>query len=65
MIGEVQNAFINGRYILDKSFCGKGGIDYIKLTRGRGMVLKVDFEKAFDSFKWGLEPSGVNEWILI
>ena len=52
VIGEVQNAFIKGRFILDGVLVANEVLDYMKRNRGKGMILKIDFEKAYDSVNW-------------
>ncbi|GJS39203.1 putative RNA-directed DNA polymerase [Tanacetum coccineum] len=52
VIGEVQNAFIKGRFILDGVLVANEVVDYVKRNRGKGMLLKIDFEKAYDSVNW-------------
>lgn len=49
VIGDVQNAFIKGRFILDGVLVANETLDFVKRTRGKGMILKIDFEKAYDS----------------
>ena len=52
VIGEVQNAFIKGRFILDGILVANEVLDYVKRNRRKGMILKIDFEKAYDSVNW-------------
>ncbi|GJQ98501.1 hypothetical protein Tco_0009640 [Tanacetum coccineum] len=49
VVGEVQNAFIKGRYILDEVLIAKEIMDYLKIKKGKSLIFKVDFEKATSS----------------
>ena len=53
MVGDVQNAFIKGRYILDGVLITNEAVEYMKKNRKKGLIFKVDFEKAYDSLNWG------------
>ncbi|GKA56638.1 putative RNA-directed DNA polymerase [Tanacetum coccineum] len=52
VVGDVQNAFIKGRYILDGVLIANETMEYLKKKRERGLIFKVDFEKAYDSINW-------------
>ncbi|GJR76960.1 putative RNA-directed DNA polymerase [Tanacetum coccineum] len=52
VVGDVQNAFIKGRYILDGILIANETVDYLKKSKEKGLILKVDFEKAYDSMNW-------------
>nr|GFA19889.1 transposon TX1 uncharacterized [Tanacetum cinerariifolium] len=52
MVGEVQNTFIKGRYILDGVLIANETIDYLKKNKGKSLIFKVDFEKAYVSITW-------------
>ncbi|GJX76965.1 putative RNA-directed DNA polymerase [Tanacetum coccineum] len=52
VIGEVQNAFIKDRYILDGVLIANETIEFLKKKKMKGLVFKVDFEKAYDSIEW-------------
>nr|GEW05829.1 reverse transcriptase domain, reverse transcriptase zinc-binding domain protein [Tanacetum cinerariifolium] len=49
MVGEVQNAFIKGRYILDGVLIANETMDFLRKKKKKGLIFKVDFEKAYDS----------------
>ncbi|GJV91519.1 putative RNA-directed DNA polymerase, partial [Tanacetum coccineum] len=49
VIGEEQNAFIQGRYILDGGLIATEACEYLKKEKKKAFLLKVDFEKAYDS----------------
>ncbi|GJS00247.1 reverse transcriptase domain, reverse transcriptase zinc-binding domain protein, partial [Tanacetum coccineum] len=52
VIGEEQNAFIQGRYILNGGLIANEVCDYLKKEKKKAFLLKVDFEKAYDSVNW-------------
>ncbi|KAJ7951083.1 Cysteine-rich receptor-like protein kinase [Quillaja saponaria] len=52
VVSEHQTAFIKGRQILVSIIFAKEILDYMAKRREGGLVLKLDFEKAFDSVKW-------------
>lgn len=51
-IGETQIAFIRGRNILDEVFIANKVVDGWKKAKKQGLIIKLDFEKAFDSVNW-------------
>ena len=46
IIGEVQNAFIEGRYILDGVLIANETMEFLKRKKMKGLIFKVDFEEA-------------------
>ncbi|GJX37990.1 RNA-directed DNA polymerase, eukaryota [Tanacetum coccineum] len=52
LISDVQSAFVLSRQILDGPFILNELISWCKHKKFKGMIFKVDFEKAFDSVKW-------------
>ncbi|GKE05044.1 reverse transcriptase domain, reverse transcriptase zinc-binding domain protein, partial [Tanacetum coccineum] len=52
VVGEVQNAFIKGRYILDGVLIANETMEFLKKKKRKGLIFKVDFEKAYDSINW-------------
>ncbi|GJU04920.1 RNA-directed DNA polymerase, eukaryota [Tanacetum coccineum] len=52
LISDVQSAFVSNRQILDGPFILNKLLSWCKFKKSKGMIFKVDFEKAFDSVKW-------------
>ncbi len=51
LINPHQAAFIRGRHILD-NFCAHLLVHHLHSTKTRAVVLKLDFERAFDHVNW-------------
>ncbi|GJV40051.1 putative RNA-directed DNA polymerase [Tanacetum coccineum] len=49
VVGDVQNAFIKGRYILDGVLIANEVVGHMRKIQSKGLIFKVDFEKAYDS----------------
>ena len=52
IIGEVQSAFIGGRNILDGDLIANDVEDMWKKNNRGGLLLKLDFEKAYDNWQY-------------
>ena len=52
LINEDQSGFISGRYIGDNIRLIYDLINYLNMKNKPGLLLNVDFEKAFDSVDW-------------
>lgn len=52
IISVTQSAFIGGRNILDGVLIANEIVDGWKKNRKSGIVLKPDFERAYDSINW-------------
>lgn len=52
LVDEVQSAFISGRQIAESIFQVSEVCHSLKSKGCKGLVLKIDFEKAFDSINW-------------
>lgn len=53
VIGKTQFAFNGGKQILDYALIANKVVDVMKKSKKGGLMLKIDFEKAFDSVDWG------------
>lgn len=49
MISEVQTTFLGGRNIFDGVMIANEMVDWWKKSKMKGVVIKLDFEKAYDS----------------
>ncbi|RVX22326.1 LINE-1 reverse transcriptase-like [Vitis vinifera] len=73
VIGKVvfsaQNAFVMGRQILDASLIANEVIDSWQKRKEKGLICKLDIEKAYDSINWNflmkvLQKMGFgNKWV--
>ncbi|KAJ9538624.1 hypothetical protein OSB04_031357 [Centaurea solstitialis] len=66
VISDVQSAFIIGRSILDGILIANETVSFLKNSKRKGMIFKVDFEKAYDTVDWsflleGLKNMGFGE----
>ncbi|XP_071695652.1 uncharacterized protein [Rutidosis leptorrhynchoides] len=52
LVGSEQSAFIKGRFILDGALIVNETINFLKNSKQKGLLFKVDFEKAFDCINW-------------
>ena len=52
VIGEAQSAFLRGRNILDGVLIANEVVDWWKSKSKNGLLIKLDFEKAYDSINW-------------
>jgi len=74
LISHEQTGFVPGRYIGENIFKLTSLIEYCKLEHIDGMLVQIDFEKAFDTIDWQfieytlekfMFPSFVLSWIKI
>lgn len=49
IISEVQTAFLDGTDIFDGVMIANEVVDWWKKSKGKGVILKLDIEKAYDS----------------
>jgi len=47
-----QSTFLSGRGLLDSILVANETVDYLKKEKKSGVIVKVDFEKAYDSVDW-------------
>ena len=52
LISENQSAFIGGRYILESVVTAHEVLHSTYKSGNPGLVLKLEYEKAFDKVKW-------------
>ena len=52
VISRAQNAFLEGRKILDVALVANGTFDLIVRGNGRVVLCKLDLEKAYDHVDW-------------
>ncbi|KAK9048994.1 hypothetical protein SSX86_032039 [Deinandra increscens subsp. villosa] len=57
VVSETQSAYVNGRSILDGALILNEIIAWMKHTKKKAFVFKVDFEKAFDCINWNFLDS--------
>ena len=69
VVSADQNAFVKGRQILDASLIANEVIDYWLKRKEKGLICKLDIEKAYDSINWNflmkvLQKMGFgNKWV--
>ena len=73
LISNSQTTFIKGRYILDGAVILHETLHELSQKKLKGVVMKIDFEKAYDSINWnfvegvlirkGFSPK-LTEWIM-
>ncbi|RVW88360.1 LINE-1 reverse transcriptase-like [Vitis vinifera] len=52
VVSNDQNAFVRGRQILNASLIANEVFDYWQKRKEKGLVCKLDIEKAYDSISW-------------
>ena len=52
LVNKAQNAFVEGRQILDASLIASEAIDSMTRRKEKGILCKLDVEKAYDKLNW-------------
>jgi Reverse transcriptase (RNA-dependent DNA polymerase) len=52
LIDPSQTAYIQGTSILDNIVCAQKFLFQVRKTKAKGILLKLDFAKAFDKINW-------------
>jgi len=52
LVGETQTAFVAGRQILDGVLIANEVVYWLKKKKQKGVLLKLDFQKAYDTIDW-------------
>lgn len=53
LVSSTQSGFIKGRHTSDSILVGSEVVQGLKVGRHKGLVLKIDFGKAFNTIEWG------------
>lgn len=54
IISESQSTFLKGRHLVDGVLVVNEMVDLAKKSKRKCLILKVDFENAYDSVDWGV-----------
>ena len=52
LVGESQSIFVVGRQILDGTLIANEAVWWLKKSKSKGVLLKLDFYKAYDTIRW-------------
>jgi len=52
LVGETQSAFVKDRQILDGALIANETVNWLRRRKKSGILLKLDFEKAYDIINW-------------
>ena len=52
LINKAQNAFVEGRQIMDASLLANEVIDTLLKRKEKGVLCKLDIEKTYDQINW-------------
>ena len=52
VIDKNQSAFLRGRGLLDSVITANETIDFLRKAKSKGLIVRVDFEKVYDSIEW-------------
>ncbi|KAJ0578963.1 putative RNA-directed DNA polymerase [Helianthus annuus] len=53
VISDNQSAFLSGKFILDGPLIINEAISWLKKSKRKAFLFKLDFEKAYDNVNWG------------
>ena len=59
VVSSSQNAFVEGRQILDAVLIANEAVDFLLRSNECGVMCKLDIEKAYDHLKWDFFAPGV------
>ncbi|RVW82501.1 putative ribonuclease H protein [Vitis vinifera] len=62
VVSTSQNAFVKGRQILDASLIANEVIDTWQKQKEKGIICKLDIEKAYDSINWKFLVKCYKRW---
>ena len=52
LVGETQIAFVQARQILDGALIANEAVHWLKRRKKEVVLIKLDFQKAYDSVRW-------------
>ena len=52
LVGETQSAFVKDRQILDGALIANETVNWLRKKKKSSILLKLDFEKAYDTIDW-------------
>lgn len=52
LIGEEQNAFLQGRFILDGVLIANETVSFLQQVKEKSVIFKIDIEKAYGKLEW-------------
>ena len=64
VVSTSQNAFVRGRQIFDASLIANEVIDLWQKRKEKGLICKLDIEKAYDSINWKFLLKVCKIWVL-
>ena len=65
LVNTAQNASMAGRQIWDACLIAKEVIDSITKKKEKGILCKLDIEKAYDTLNWNFLLSSLQKWGLV
>ena len=64
LVDEAQSDFVEKRQILNSALIANEVVWCIKKKKSSGVMLKLDFQKAYDSVRWTSLTWYLKEWVL-